>query len=418
MSRFFRLAFVVVGVAWLAAPARAQFVDGDLYVSSFTNNAIYQVEPGTWIVTTFAGASSGINGPSAKLVTPAGTMLCSSYWNDEVVEIDGSGNGTVLYDSSTGLVGPFGENGLAYAANGDLYVSDYYSQQIRRFPAGGGASTVFADAAGGINEPDGLAFASNGDLYVANRYTYEVWKFDATGAGSSFDHLPDDPYSLAFADNGDLYVGTVGTPARVYKYAGGVAAQRTELASFPNNSGVASLQLSPDQTKVYFTSNGAGNLIEVDAATGAWTEVLAAGTLPDAIGMTFFGAAHTATWSNYGTGVAGTHGVPSFTSQQDPVLGTTITVDAGNSYANPTSGIFFLGFQQANLHTGLGGDLLLIPGIVQPISFSFGGDSFTGAIPNDPALHGFEIDLQVVEVDPGAVKGVSFTQGLQLLLGS
>jgi hypothetical protein len=55
---------------------------------------------------------------------------------------------------------------------------------------------------------------------------------------------------------------------------------------------------------------------------------------------------------------------------------------------------------------------------VQPISFSFGGDSFTGTIPNDPALDGFEIDLQVVEVDPGAVKGVSFTQGLQLLLGS
>jgi streptogramin lyase len=416
--RFAPIVSGLVAIVSLAAPARAQFVDGDLYVSSFTNNAIYQVEPGTWNVTTFTGASSGINGPSAKLVTPAGTMLCSSYWNDEIVEIDGGGNGTVLYDSSTGLVGPFGENGLAYAANGDLYVSDYYSQQIRRFPAGGGPSNVFADAATGINEPDGLAFASNGDLYVANRYTYEVWKFDSTGAGSAFDHLPDDPYSLVFRGNGDLYVGTVGTPARVYKYAGGDAAQRTELASFPNNSGVASLQLSPDQTKIYFTSNGAGNLIEVDADSGAWTEVLAAGTLPDAIGMTFFGSAHTAAWSNYGSGVAGTHGVPSFTSQQDPVLGATLTVDAGNSYAQPTSGIFFLGFQQASLHTGLGGDLLLIPVIVQPITFSFGGDSFTGALPNDPALDGFEIDLQVVEVDPGAVKGVSFTQGLQLLLGS
>jgi hypothetical protein len=27
------------------------------------------------------------------------------------------------------------------------------------------------------------------------------------------------------------------------------------------------------------------------------------------------------------------------------------------------------------------------------------------------------IDLQVVEADPGAVKGVSFTQGLELVLG-
>jgi streptogramin lyase len=416
-----RIALSVLGLfvfVSFASTARAQFVDGDLYVSSFSGNVIDRVEPGTWNVTTFTGGSSGINGPSAKLFTPAGTMLCSSYWNDEVVEIDGSGNGTVLYDSSTGLVGPFGENGLAFAANGDLYVSDYYSQQIRRFPVGGGPSSVFANSASGINEPDGLAFASNGDLYVANRYTYEVWKFDSSGAGSVFDRLPDDPYSLAFRGNGDLYVGTVGSPERIYKYAGGDAAQRSELANFPSNTGVVSLQLSPDQTKVYFTSNGTGNLIEVDADSGAWTEVLAAGSLPDAVGLTFFGSAHTAAWSNYGTGVAGTHGVPSFTSQQDPVLGTTITIDAANSYAHPTSGIFFLGFQQASLHTGLGGDLLLIPVLVQPITFSYGSDSFTGTIPNDPALFGFEIDLQVVEADPGAVKGVSFTQGLQLLLGS
>jgi hypothetical protein len=32
-------------------------------------------------------------------------------------------------------------------------------------------------------------------------------------------------------------------------------------------------------------------------------------------------------------------------------------------------------------------------------------------------LCGFVLDLQVVEADPGAVKGVSFTQGLEIVLG-
>jgi len=40
-----------------------------------------------------------------------------------------------------------------------------------------------------------------------------------------------------------------------------------------------------------------------------------------------------------------------------------------------------------------------------------------GTLPSDPAYNGFELDLQAVEADPGAVEGFSFTQGLQLLLG-
>ena len=40
-----------------------------------------------------------------------------------------------------------------------------------------------------------------------------------------------------------------------------------------------------------------------------------------------------------------------------------------------------------------------------------------GAIPFDAALCGLEIDLQGIELDPGASKGVAFTSGLQLMIG-
>jgi sugar lactone lactonase YvrE len=417
VSRIAPLLGVAVSVAALAAPARAQFVDGDLYVTESQGAIVHRIEPGTWNITTFADSGDGLYVPSATLLTPAGTLLCSSCGSDQVYEFDSSGNGTVLYDGSSGLVGPFGENGLAYDVNGDLYVSDYAGQQILRFPAGGGAATVFANAASGIDKPDGLAFASNGDLFVANRGSSKVLEIDPSGTVSTFDTLPYDPFTIAIRRNGDIYVGTFGGPPAIYRYPGGDVAQRTKLAGFAKNTGGPALQLSLDGTKLYFTSGGTGDLWEVDADTGTTTEVIAPNTLGNAIAITVIGAGHNASWSNYGSGLAGTHGVPFFTSQQDPVLGTTITLDLGNSWGQPTTGLLILGFQQASLHTGLGGDLLLIPALLVPISFSYGANSFTGTLPNDLALYGLELDLQSIEADPGAVKGFSFTQGLQLLLG-
>jgi hypothetical protein len=38
-------------------------------------------------------------------------------------------------------------------------------------------------------------------------------------------------------------------------------------------------------------------------------------------------------------------------------------------------------------------------------------------VPNDPALYGFDLDLQGLEFDPGAPLGLSFTAGLDLTFG-
>ena len=51
------------------------------------------------------------------------------------------------------------------------------------------------------------------------------------------------------------------------------------------------------------------------------------------------------------------------------------------------------------------------------IDLPAGGTSIAGKIPIDHNLCGFTIDLQAIEVDAGAAKGVSFTPGLELLLG-
>jgi hypothetical protein len=41
----------------------------------------------------------------------------------------------------------------------------------------------------------------------------------------------------------------------------------------------------------------------------------------------------------------------------------------------------------------------------------------SGELPSDVTLLGATVDLQAFESDPGAAKGVSFTPGLELVLG-
>jgi len=124
-----------------------------------------------------------------------------------------------------------------------------------------------------------------------------------------------------------------------------------------------------------------------------------------------------ASWSNYGAGWPGTHGVPAFTSRSNPVLGTTLTLDLGNSSGSYTAALVFVGFQQATLHSSWGGDLLLVPAITSLIGVPPSGIALTGDLPTDDALCGLEVDLQAIEGDLGATKGVSFTPGLELILG-
>jgi Tol biopolymer transport system component len=126
---------------------------------------------------------------------------------------------------------------------------------------------------------------------------------------------------------------------------------------------------------------------------------------------------HYASWTNYGAGFPGTNGVPAFTSRAAPLVGASITLDVQNSLGQPTVGLLIAGFQRASLHSSLGGDLLVLPAYVLPISFSYGSNSFDWTIPADPGFSGVIVDLQVVEADAGAAKGASFTAGLELAVG-
>jgi len=424
-----RSAFVLAGVVFgaMASPgARAQFVEGDLYVGSF-DDKIYRVDPTTWTVTDFADHADLLNGASAVAFSPAGTLLCSNYYSSEVREFDSNGDGSLLYDATAGVSGPFGENGLAWDAGGDLYVSCFLSNQILRFPANGSGPTVFVDGGDGIVRPDGLAFDANGDLLVANRESFTILKIDPSGAASLFDTLPEDPYSIVVRSNGDLYVACCApgsTPDVIYRYPSGDASQRAPFATTSAFMNPA-LQFDPHEDWLYFTSYDVGNLVQIDPDTGSWTEVLPSGSLSGALSLAFFGGSG-GRYLPYGTGKTGNGGfVPTLDGIGTPDIGTRSTLQI-RDFVGGAPGLFVVSGASDHL-TAFGGTIYVsfaAPHFVLPIVLpgapGVAGDGdvdLDADVPDDSALVGLHAYLQVLAVDRSVAFKVTMTNGLDVLIG-
>jgi hypothetical protein len=143
--------------------------------------------------------------------------------------------------------------------------------------------------------------------------------------------------------------------------------------------------------------------------------------ITDASGMGWddfvFCLGSSASWTNYGTGFAGTTGVPSIGATGRPILGGSFTLTLGNSLGATTPGLLVIGTAQASILTSKGGTLLVAPLLFDPVSIPATGASLTGALPNDPQLCGAVGDFQGIELDAGATHGMSFTAGLEIHLG-
>jgi hypothetical protein len=124
-----------------------------------------------------------------------------------------------------------------------------------------------------------------------------------------------------------------------------------------------------------------------------------------------------ASWHNYGAGWPGTLGVPSFTAGSNPFIGQSINLTISNSSLAPTTGLLLVGVSQASNATGKGGTLLVDPLLFLTLSLPAGSLTLTGSVPDDPAIAGVDVYLQVLELDAGASNGLSFTQGLDLFFG-
>jgi hypothetical protein len=101
----------------------------------------------------------------------------------------------------------------------------------------------------------------------------------------------------------------------------------------------------------------------------------------------------------------------------DPVIGADMSVFLGNSLGADTLGLLFLGFDDASIPTSKGGTLLVTPFVTVPLGIPADGLTLTETLPDEPDLCDGELFLQAIELDDGASKGLSFTDGLLLHIG-
>lgn len=180
------------GTAEFAEPeGLATDSQGNVYVADTANDRIRKIDP-AGNVTTLAGdlgGNSGFNVLTAVAVDPAGNVYVADIDADAILKIDGNGNVTTLagsgrsgFSDGQGTSATFNAPGsIAIDGEGNLFVSEYGGERIRRIDPSANVTTIagdgdagFADGPGAPNDtaefdrPGGVAVDAAGNIYVAD----------------------------------------------------------------------------------------------------------------------------------------------------------------------------------------------------------------------------------------------------------
>jgi sugar lactone lactonase YvrE len=220
--------------------------DGALYASSSGTNSILRFDITTGaLLGVFVSSDPQLNGglahPTGLAFGPDGNLYVTSFDTNSLLLYNGTTGAfistlvaddpaTPNVDESNGLVEPVG---LAFGADGNLYVSGYSSSSVRRYdPAGMFLGVFVADNPGspGINESGGLLlapeliFGPDGALYVSSFGNHRILRYDGATGGFIDVFAPNrggltdiqggqlaNPVGMAIGPNGTLYVSSFNT---------------------------------------------------------------------------------------------------------------------------------------------------------------------------------------------------------------
>jgi sugar lactone lactonase YvrE len=191
------------------------------------------------------GTNARLNHPNFLATDSAGNIYISEAGNHDIRKVATDGTVTLFagspgelgYADGTGAAAMFNDPGaLAFDANGNLFVADTGNSLIREIsPAG--VVTTFAGTSGnsGIQDgqgsaasftsPYGLAFDANGNLFVSDSDAETIREIDPTGVVTTFagvgnaggttdgqgaNALFSTPSGIAFDVNGNLWVADQG----------------------------------------------------------------------------------------------------------------------------------------------------------------------------------------------------------------
>ncbi len=303
---------------------------GDIFVADSGNHTIRKVTAAGAVTTLagspgLAGSADGV-GAAARFNTPLGVavdMAGAVYVADRGHTIrkvlpDGTVStvaglaGATGFVNGTGSAARFnGPSGIEIEASGDLLVSDFSSQVVRRVtPAG--VVTTFAGA-GGYGHRDGpgstayfrypsdLAVLPSGDVFVADGDNMSIRRITTAAVVTTFAGFPGDrgiqavgplssarffrPGGVVADSTGDVFV--TGYSSVVTKISGGVAslfAGQTNVCGSANGTGAAASFCFPSDIARNATS---GDLFVTDASGATVRKITTAGVVTTVAGSPF-----------------------------------------------------------------------------------------------------------------------------------
>lgn len=239
-------------LSWMSGVTTAS--SGNVYIADRGNHRIRRVSAASGIITTVAGnGTPGFSGdgglataatlysPSGIAVSPSGDLLIADGSNNRIRRVSAT-TGIITTIAGNGLAGFSGDGGPAAAASlrfpyavvidagGNLYVSDYENNRVRRIDATTSIITTVAGPVGSGVEllgALGIALDGAGSLYIADGRNHRIRRLDGStgiitnvaGNGTAgFDgeaHLAttaafDTPMGVTIDTSGNLYVADYG----------------------------------------------------------------------------------------------------------------------------------------------------------------------------------------------------------------
>ncbi|MEC8396358.1 MAG: hypothetical protein VX003_15960, partial [SAR324 cluster bacterium] len=207
-----------------------------IYVADYGSNLIRKIDPLGYVST--IASSATFQGPHGIVVDEAGNIFVADRGGNKIRKIDTEGNvsdfagsGEAKSEDGQGTEASFdGPFYLDLDASGNLYVTEYWSNLIRKISPGGLVSTFAGTGTAGsqdgdrstatFNGPNGIALDEEGNVYVSENINHQIRKIDQDGhvttlvgllspgsedgdvAQASFNQ----PHGMTFDDLGNLYV--------------------------------------------------------------------------------------------------------------------------------------------------------------------------------------------------------------------
>ncbi len=134
-----------------------------------------------------AATSAQLSGPVGVVIDSSGNLYISDYNNNRIRKVDTSGN------ISSTVAGTLNRPiGVAIDSGGNLYIADYNNHRIRKVDISGNISTVAGTTRGfsgdggaatsaQLNSPQSVEIDSSGNLYIADSSNHRIRKVDING---------------------------------------------------------------------------------------------------------------------------------------------------------------------------------------------------------------------------------------------